>query len=264
MKKFLLTLGVIFTSLHSYAQTIVFHENFEIADSVIATGNPTWTANLTLQVSGLQSYRNPVAASDTSWLTTSAFSTTGNSFVILNFSQICKIEFFDAAVIEVSNDNGVTWNRLTGAQYLGTAPFLAQGNKFSAASYIDWLPGNNAATPNNTWWKQEAFDVSIFLGNAAQCKVRFKLYDVNTNGANNNYGWVLDDVNVVAATSELNPPVITYIAPLYLGTIFSLGPFSITADITDQSGIATADVFYTVNNGPQQQVAMSNSSGNTW
>ncbi len=264
MKKILFTLGVIFTSLHSHAQTLVFHENFETADSVTASGNPTWASNLTLQVSGLRSYRNPIAASDTSWLTTSTFSTTGNSFVILNFSHICKIEFFDAAIIEASNDNGVTWNRLTGTQYLGTAPFQAQGNKFASASYIDWVPGNNSAVPTNTWWKQEAFDVSVFLSNAAQCKLRFKLYDVNTNGANNNYGWVIDDINVIAAASELNPPVITYINPIYLNTIFSLGPFNITADITDQSGLATADLFYTVNNGPQQQVAMTNSSGNTW
>ena len=116
MKKITLLLSGLLLSLTTFSQTVVYHENFEVADSVTASGNPIWASDLTLQSQGLRSYRNPVALNDSSFLITDAFSTVGNSFVMLNFDQICKIEFFDIARIYVSNDNGVTWNLLTATE----------------------------------------------------------------------------------------------------------------------------------------------------
>ncbi len=244
--------------------TIVYHENFELADSVISSGNPTWTPDLTLHAQGLASYKNQVASADTSWLTTTAFNTTGNSSIVLEFDQICKIEFNDFARIQVSNDNGVTWNLVTYTSYLGTAPFQALGNRFASSAYAIWAPGNNAAVPNATWWKHETFDISALAGNAAQVKIRFKLYDGNANGNVGNYGWLLDALKVTASPSELTPPLIFQLPALYSGNVYNLGPFTINDSITDASGIASATLFYTLNNGPQQNVAMTNVSGNHW
>jgi hypothetical protein len=264
MKHFLLSAAAALLFVTAEAQTIVYHETFDPADSVSATGNPAWVADNTLQVSGTSSYKNLVALNDTSWLTTNAFSTTGNFFVLLNFSQICKIDVFDKAQIQVSNDNGVTWNLLTNVQYQGSGA-LVNNNAFNAFSYsTTWQSGNNAAVPNNTWWQNETFDVSAFLSNAAQCKVRFKLWDGNSNGPFSNYGWLLDNVIVTASASELIPPTITLLPPIYTGTVYSLGPFVVNATITDASGIANADVVYTVNNGAPQTAAMSLVSGNDW
>ncbi|HEU4718604.1 MAG TPA: T9SS type A sorting domain-containing protein, partial [Bacteroidia bacterium] len=190
--------------------------------------------------------------------------TVGNTFVLLDFDQICKIEFSDAATIEVSNDNGNTWTQLTYTQYLGTAPFQALGNRFSSAAYSNWVPGNNAAIPDNIWWHHETFDVSSLLSNASQCMVRFILTDANANGANGNYGWILDALKVTAAASELYPPVITPLNPIYAGNVFNLGPYTVNDSITDASGVASATLFYSVNSGPVQNVAMTNVSGNHW
>lgn len=264
MKHFLLAVCGFFAFSAISAQTIVYHETFDPADSVTATGNPAWLPDATLQVSGLLSYKNTVALNDTSWLTTDAFSTTGNFFVLLNFSHICKIDMFDKAQVQVSSDNGVTWNTLGSAEYQGTG-LLVAGNSFNSTSYsTTWQPGNNSASPANSWWMNETFDASAYLANSAQCKVRFKLFDTNGNGAFSNYGWVLDDVIVTAAPSELNPPVITLLNPIYSGTVYSLGPFAVNASITDASGISLAEVHYTVNGGPVQTVTMSNVSGNDW
>ncbi len=266
MKKLLISASLLFllAVTGGYAQTVVFSEDFETVDSVTATGNPAWAIDNTLQHSGVQSYHNSIATSDTSWLTTNAFSTTGNFYVLLDFWQICKIEFFDYGIIEVSNDNGATWTKVTSAQYLGSGSFGAQGNKFSAAAYPDWIPQTNSATPANSWFKNEQFDISALAQNAAQVMVRFKLYDGNATGANGNYGWVIDDIKVNASVAELIPPVITMQAPLYTGVVYSTGPFNITASITDTSGIASASVTYTVNNGTPSTVAMTNTTGSTY
>lgn len=264
MKKLTLAVSAALAAFTLHAQTIVFHEGFEPADSVVASGTPLWGPDLTLQTQGLSSYKNQVGNSTQNYLTTNAFSTVGNTFVLLDFDQICKIEYNDAATIEVSNDNGNTWTALTYTQYLGSAPFQALGNRFASSAYSTWAPGNNTAVPTNTWWKHEIFDLSAQLANASQCMIRFKLNDANNNGGNSNYGWVLDNLIVTASPSELFPPVIIQLNPVLQNNVYSLGPFTINDSITDASGISAATLFYTLNSGPVQTVPMTNVSGNHW
>ena len=265
MKKLLFITCLLLTT-SVFSQTVVYHENFELptsGDSVTSAGIPAWAINTSLFHSGAQSYKTQVgpANADTSWLTTSAFSTLGNSNILLSFWHICKIEFADVAIVQVSNNNGVTWNNLTATQYLGAgyANFFGQGSKFSSGTYSSWLAGTNTATPTNTWWIQETFDLSTFAANAAQVKVRFKLYNGagGIAGPNSNYGWLIDDINVTAAASELIPPVITYVNPLFLGTVYNLGPFTIKAKIADASGIQTAKLFYKINSGLLDSILMT-------
>lgn len=260
MKNIFLTLLACLIAGISFSQTVAFHENFEspsLADSVVTSGNPGWHVGTYLHNSGLRADTSRVAQNDSTFLTTNAFSTTGNYFVILQFSHICKVEFFDNAIIQVSNNNGVTWTQLTAAQYLGTGQFAANGNKFASTSYTDWLPGTPMAVPTNSWWKTEQFDISSLVGNSSQVKVRFKLSDGNGTGAGGNWGWEVDDIKVTMNYSELNPPVITLLAPNYSNTVYTLGPFPVKAKITDASGIDTAKIFYTINGGAPLAVGMT-------
>jgi len=260
MKKLTLTLIAIFFTGLLYSQTVAFHENFELpsaADSVVSSGNPGWHVGTFLHNSGLRSDTSRVAQNDSTFLTTNTFSTVGNYFVILQFSHICKVEFYDNAIIQVSNNNGATWTQLTGTQYLGTGQFTANGNKFASTSYSDWLPSQPMSMPTNAWWKTEQFDISAFAANSSQVKVRFKLSDGNGTGAGGNWGWVIDDIKVTMNYSEMNPPVITLVAPFYTGTVYSIGPFPVKAVITDASGIDTAKIFYKINNGAYTAVGMS-------
>lgn len=267
MKKLLLSFATLLTSMAVFGQTIVFQENFDppsLADSVTSTGTPTWAIDNTLSVSTPNSMGNQVGLSTSNFLETNTFSTVGNTFVILEFSHICKIEFFDSGTIEVSNDGGTTWTQLTCPQYLGTGTFCQSGNKFASNAYLVWDPANPGTVPTNTWWQNESFDVSTLLANTAQAKVRFKLQDGNNSGASGNYGWLIDDIKVTAAPSELNPPVVTLNAPVLLGGVSNTGPFTISADITDASGIDTAMVIYSFNGAPDDTVGMTNTMGSTF
>ncbi|HRZ50088.1 MAG TPA: hypothetical protein P5338_11910, partial [Bacteroidales bacterium] len=260
---------VVLASCALSAQTLLYSENFEtnsLPDSIVYTGTGLHGKSSILFSQGLQSDSMRInVAGDSVVMTTQAFSTTGNSFVMLHFDQICKIEFFDEAYVEVSNDNGASWIRLTGAQYQGLSQFATQGNKFTAAAYsTDWAAGVYAV-PANSWWKAETFDISLLIGNAANAKIRFVLRDAQPgNTMPDNYAWFIDNIRVLGAYSELIPPVLTMLPPIVQDTVYSTGPYVVRAHITDQSLIDTAYLVYWVNVGTPDTIGMTKLPADTF
>lgn len=264
MKYYLLT--CFFLCVYSSnAQTVVFHENMENIDSLTSAGTPGWSSNSRLQMSGMQSDSSAVAVSSNSVLETTPFNLTGNTYVILSFKHICKTSFFDKAIVEVFN--GTSWIQLTAQNMVpgqtDSSAFDGQLNNFSEAIYIDWLPGSNTL-PDNSWWKTEVFDVSPMLANITNAKVRWVLEDQGLAGGEGKAGWFIDDISVIAAPCELQPPAIAQVAPFIQNSVLNLGPFVLNAIITDASGLDTSslNVIYTVNGGAQQFAPLSYVLGN--
>ena len=263
MKNTLLLVLAMLTTAYLGAQTVVFSEDFEGSSYNVtssSTGTGQWGVTSDYHSQGTKSDTCVITMGDTTYLTTDAFSTTGKSYVMLEFAQICKIEFFDRAYIEVSDNNGTTWTKLTATQYLGSGQFSNFANTFNEASYpTDWAPNTNTV-PSNTWWKSEIFDISTIAGNKSQVKVRFVLADYNGSGSSGRYGWLLDNIKVTAAVSELIPPTITLTNPVLEDSAFSTGPFIISANITDASGIDTAMLIYSRNGGAEDTVGMTHAA----
>jgi hypothetical protein len=200
------------------AQTTIFSENFDGTPpfQLTSSGTPAWSLNSTVQFSAPNSYANVVSQGDTSFLTTNTINLTGYSFVLLEFYHICKIGFFDAAEIFVSTDDGVTWTKLTNAQYINNnnSQFGTSGDKFTATAYpLLWLPSDATALPTNSWWMMEQFDVSAIAGNQSQVRFRFRLLDGNNLGAQGNAGWFLDDIKVNALSVLHNMELTKIINP---------------------------------------------------
>jgi len=265
---FIILFVFVISSIQLNAQTVVFHENFDGvngADSV--TSNPTsaWAISSALFVSSNSSDSSSVIQNDTLALITDSFSTYGNTNVVLTFDQICKIEFFDAAEIFISNDGGISWIKLTAPQYLGSGQFGNFNNKFTSASYtVDWSASNGYVVPQNSWWKHETFDISSIASNSSNVKVKFSLRDGNGSGAAGNYGWLLDNIKVVAAPGELIPPSISLHSPVLEDSVFFTGPFDIFANILDSSGIDTAMLIYKRNANSFDTLGMINASGSVY
>ncbi|OIP02459.1 MAG: hypothetical protein AUJ98_01135 [Bacteroidetes bacterium CG2_30_33_31] len=261
MKRSIFTLIAIFLYSFLSSQTILFQEDFEGAtlsmSSSSVKNNNNWSRTHIYQSQGLKADSAKVGVTDTTYLTSNTFNCTAMSFVQLQFSQIAKIEFFDAAIIEVSANNGVTWTQLNGGQYMGTGAFVNIGNKFASTSYADWLPANNNAIPTNSWWKSETFNLSSLLANSSQAKIRFTLVDANGTGAAGNYGWLIDDVKIVGSFSELIPPSIAIIPPYPHDTAYTSGPYIVKAKITDNTGIDTALLIYSTSTGVHDTLGMN-------
>lgn len=241
MKQFVLIVGVLLAfMLNTNAQTTVFSEDFEGSTydvtSSSLTGSNAWGLNSSYQANGLYCDSASVGLNDTTYLTTSSFSTAGNNIVTLSFNHICKIDWTDAGYVQVSVDNGVTWTDLTGSQYQGSGQFGNIGNAFAAHSYVvDWDAYVTTTIPNSSWWKQETFNISAIAGNQANVKVRFALADEGNAGGGANYGWLLDDIKVTVPSLQ-EATAMSYSLPLALPSGCGLGNEVITMKILNSGG----------------------------
>lgn len=235
-------------SYSASAQTILLQEGFEsIPFGLTSSGTATWGQNSNHAANGNFSISSAIASpGDSAVLTSGSFSTIGMSQVVLRFNQICKMDFFDGGYLEVSNDNGITWNRLTGAHYKGYGMFANFSNKFNAFSYVDWQPMQPSQLPSASWWKHEAFDISALAANASQVRIRFVMQDMDNNGAAGNFGWLLDDVRISGGTSDLIPPDIFLSSTSPTDSVAGTGPFQADATIIDSQGVAAAWIVYSI------------------
>jgi hypothetical protein len=245
----------------TYAQTVKFNEDFEsLPLEVTSTSNSiaNWSRTSQLSVSGSYSDSASItAANDTIILTTDAFSTVGYSKVLLKFNHIAKLTLFDGGYIEVSADNGTTWVRLNQNQYYGSGYYGQAANPiFNATSYTQhWEFMNNNAIPENSWWRAEKFDLSYLVSGANNAKVRFVLY-----GSTSTYGWLIDDIKVETSNSDIVPPTVKLNTPFPYGMVMGTGPYEVSAQIVDSSGVANAILVYTTVAGTDT-VAMVNQGG---
>lgn len=265
MKKIVLCLIAVFVAGISFAQNSIYLEDFEGVSPAVTSyssqGSSTvFSQNSTYAFSGTKSYLGGVLTSDTLFLETATINASTSTFLTLSFKQICKIDFFDKAIVQVSSDNGATWVTLTSNEYNGSGFLNANG--FSSISYSDWVAANGSATPVNSWWKSESFDITAIAAGNSQVKIRFGVIDLDNNGARSNYGWLIDDINLIEAGCELVPPSITLSGTIFQGKVYNTGPFTIEADIRDSSGVDSAFVIYSLNNGPTSSVMMTRVSGN--
>ncbi len=252
-------------------QTIVFHEDFEPpsgADSVVAyssSASNQWGISNNLYASGMQSDSAICSPYDTISLTTIAFDPgAGNQYIILEFDHICKIEALDIAIVEVSSDGGVSWTRLDSNHYMGnSSTFGPAGNVFNVTSYGGpWKSGQTQYIPDNSWWKHEMFDISSLAASSNNVKIRFSLIDANGTTLFENYGWFLDNIKITASASEMIPPVIVMSQPLIPDTVIFSLPQTVRAAITDNSGVDSAFVVYSINGVLHDTLGMVNTSAN--
>ncbi len=266
MKTALISLILALFLITAQAQNIVFSENFELpsgADSVQNTGNINFALTTQFTVNGLFADSAIfLANSDSAILQTSSFSTTGNYLVVLEFDQICKINIFDEALIEVSTDNGNSWITVDSNHYSGSGQ-MPGGNHFNSFSYSIWNPQNNSMQPTASWWKHEIFDLSYLAANQANVKIRFKLKDPNNNGSESNYGWLLDNIKVTASYGETIPPTIT-LTQTPPATMTTADSITVSANVQDASGLASVYLIYTINNLLTDSILMTISAPNIY
>jgi len=270
MKKVSLLVIAVMISLFVSAQTFVFQENFEsssigLTSSADSSGFPvsnfqSWSPSTHLYKSGAKADSNVLQPGKTIYLTSNSFSTIGNNFVVLEFSQICKLYFADGGIIEVSVDGGSTWVSIGAAEYQGSGNLITSGNisKFSDNAYTEWASGTNTI-PDNSWWKNEKFDISAITANQANVKIRFKYTSTGNPFGVGRYGWLIDDIKVSVSPSELNAPSLAF-ASTPTDTVFTAGPYNISVYSKDASGIASVTLNYKYGNAAFNSMLMSRST----
>ena len=116
MKKLIFTFLLLIASIVTYGQFCFYTQNFENPlTGITSTGNPGFAPNTQHYHDGVQSYLGTFVNTDSAIATTDDIDLTGQTFVILKFWHIAKMEFFDQGIVQVSADGGATWTNLTAA-----------------------------------------------------------------------------------------------------------------------------------------------------
>lgn len=222
----------------------------EVIDSVTSNPAGAWVQNTRIAHNGIACDSATVQAGTTTYLESGSFNLTGLFFAKLTFWHICRIDFFDAATVEISIDGGNVWSQLTCGEIDNTcgdsAAFCGQANTFSSATTLDWDPGVPGTVPTNSMWHCATFNLSGPAGNQPDVRIRFKLEDRNGGGNGGYPGWFIDDICIEAAACELTPPSIALSGPNPVGTIYNLGPYNIGVSVIDASGIQSVTLTYSI------------------
>jgi hypothetical protein len=282
MRKLLFTIAAGLTAYVIQAQIVtVFSENFDSATVSTATysanpglSNPLFANTSTVAFTAPNSAFAQVFLNDTIYLETPAFSTVGRAFARLRFNHIAKIFLQQRARIEISTNNGATWQTLGGAAYRGPSTnFVTVGNYFNESSYpVDWQINTNPNAPffppNNTMWKNEVFDITNFAigpGGAGpgfpQVKIRFALQFASTFGLAAP-GWFIDDIVVDVSDCEIEFPFVSFSH----GSTFPIQPIGARFQPTEQVRIGAWDniavqvrrLTYRLNGGPWIDTNLTN------
>ncbi len=283
MKKLLFSLAIIVMPFLLSAQlmdtTVIYYENFDGAVIKMTTttlfNEPTgnWRRDSTLYVSAPASYHTPTYPSQGNsgcWTRSIEVDRTF-PYVYLQFDHICKVNNNDRSYISYQVSTTVTqgeiewtqWTPLdnyttTSPYYHGHAEAITEGN-VSQNWYSAWLPNNNAATPQNSWWRTELLDMTQFVVGATNQYFRIRFYTTHASGTGSGTdvcaGWYIDNVKVIYSNVELVPPKINVTQTQYVnnngqtqnriftGTINDFtGPFFINATLTDNDAIDTSSV----------------------
>jgi len=178
------------------------------------------------------------------WMRTSTIDLSSAQQATLHYWTKWDIEAgWDYGLVEISTNNGITWNNLVG-QYMTAAS--GQGVQTTG------LFGYDGSQPN---WVQESFDLAAYAGQ--QVQIRFRLASDSWVTGD---GWYLDDIQLEILDANANiPPYISSVSTLgtqsYTGT-----SYPVSAVIYDDHGLDHTSLFYSVDAGSSfAEIPMSGS-----
>ncbi len=195
-------------------------ENFDNGFDKFANkfdNNVYWELNSTLYHNGTKSVHNAYDNNNTDniLIETGTLDLTGTYAPFFTFWHIAKTEgSYDKCYVEISTDGGQTYSPLSSAAYSGNSNYSSSKQYFDEDSYQEWGTGDE--TPDNTWWKEETFSLSMYK--TSNVRIRFRL---TPDWGTKRNGWYLDDINIDQQASCSQPTAQTHNS--VLGTQAELG-----------------------------------------
>jgi hypothetical protein len=210
---------------------VTFTENFNSTNSSF-TRSPqnAWMLDTTLSVSGKAAWGFvPNAEGDSIELISPVYDLSNYAYAYLRFAHICKVSDADLVTVEYKeNYVGSKWTPIPFMDYRGESSVYRKQRCWHHGCYSAWLKSDLKAQPDNSWWKVESFDVSSEVS-YAEVQFKFKIKKGSTIGTNFAWGWFIDNFELMASASPIQPPVVQLIAPYTQGTVYGPGPYTIYA-----------------------------------
>ena len=211
---------------------ITITEHFDRQNSCTFTRTPasSWVFDTAVSTSGKAIWGFiPTEEGDSIELVSPLYDFTKYGYIILRFSHICKVSDSDEVTLMYKeNYPGAQWTAVPSSSYLGSGETYRRRGTFSQSSYTVWEKNNLLAEPEKHWWQTEVFDISSEVA-LAEVQFKFKLKKGPQIGTNFAWGWMIDNFELLAATSEIKPPLVEIIPPYVKGTVYEMGPHTIMA-----------------------------------
>ena len=257
MRKYfiLLVIGFFLFLQTAYSQLVIqtWTENFDTTASISFSSTPSngWKVNTNHYVSPPNSYRAivPNMSGDYVMLQTPPYDLSQFGFISMRFKHICKVSLRDIVQIEYRT-TGQTWMPIPIGTYDGNSLNFSTLNAFNAGSYVDWRVNDSTAIPDASWWKEEIFDLSGLVSFDPSVEFRFILRRGIAQGTQVNYGWLIDDFEISAATYQLEKPTVGFISYPH-DTLYNVGPHIVNARVKTNTTARIENPFliYTAING---------------
>lgn len=200
--------------------------------------DPSWRTEKGITVSESYAAHGYVRmnAGDTAELVTPFFNCQNYEYIILKFNHICKVLPSDICEV-MYQEQGIgsyyQWKPLPASAYRGNCASYKNNLNFNHASYADWKANDTLATPTNSWWKEETFDLS---NDASYSTIRFK-FIIRTGNFPGSYvaaGWYVDDVQLLCSAHAIKPPVVLFTSNIG-DTVYNTGPFVVNAKVATRT-----------------------------
>ena len=283
-----------------------------VTTSYLYNANGDWQVDQSLSVSSPASMHVSIYAQAGNLLLTSAAipvsstsMTDQTRHIYMMFDHICKVSDLDYATIfyrtatGINDDGTYMWgsykllNFSTSSDFYygdGQAdPYGARttahfgtysAGKFSHACYGTganglWKPTQNAAVPNNSWWRHEILDITRFVldSNVTHFQIQFR---VNKNSPSSSgtevcAGWYVDNLTFLLSNCELEIPRIALTSTVYAGgdplcghqnnnLKNNTGPYTIQATIKDNDTLNINTLLFTYRKNSEPMVTLPNNN----
>ncbi|RAR69275.1 beta strand repeat-containing protein, partial [Flavobacterium aciduliphilum] len=170
------------------------------ATSTVGTGTPTAALNTTYQSEGSGSvlFNTTSTSASVAYSLNSNVNLSGASSAQLTFShQLSSEASYDYGYVEYSSNGGSTWTTFPTSSYAGSGTLKNSVVSFDSSSYSSWSGITTAFS--NTFWKTETINIPV-AALTSQFRIRFRY---TTDSSTNYLGWLIDNVNISATSSQI-------------------------------------------------------------
>ena len=183
---------------------------------------PTWRTTNKVAASGKYAMHGevPYYAGDTVEMVTPYYDCSNFRYVMVHFNQICKVLPSDLCqIMYQENYLGSKWKPIPYDAYKGEAVNYRANMAFDHSSYSGWQPADTFVVADNSWWKDEFFDLSDY---ASYSIVRFK-FVIKKGACLNSFfadGWYIDDFQMIASEypiKDSNSVALSILSPTETG-----------------------------------------------
>ncbi|MBO7625275.1 MAG: hypothetical protein J6S82_08245, partial [Bacteroidales bacterium] len=201
---------------------------------------PTWASDTHVAASGKYAMHGyvPYNAGDTVELVSPWYDCTKYKHVQLRFKHICKVLGSDLCQIYYrENYVGSKWKPIPADVYYGMSKDYKNTLAFDHSTYTEWQETDTFVSAQNTWWKEEMFDLSD-LASYSTVAFKFVIRKGSYFGSFIADGWYLDDFEVMVSDYPIGIRAIPEMCfqNNWSDTINYYGPYTIEAKIASRTG----------------------------